>query len=125
MPILRKDKDSFLDFVNSPQWYIQHLGALYQRALLPGNKPSANGRANMPLDSFMATLTSVRCYLGIYSEFLKSILSKGWLPKPADSGVLELMIYLVDDSNIVATADSKWHDYAKRAGFENRVRHVK
>lgn len=125
MPILRKDKESFLDFINSPQWYIEHLGALYQRALLYGHEPSAHGRANMPLDSFMATLTSVRCYLGIYSEFLKSILSEGRLPKPADSGVLELMIYLVDDSNIVATADSKWQDYAKRAGFENRVRHVK
>jgi|LakMenEpi03Aug12_release.lakeMendotaPanAssembly.Ray.scaffolds.fasta_scaffold11273_1 hypothetical protein len=125
MPILRKDKDSFLDFINSPQWYIEHLGALYQRALLYGHEPSAHGGANMPLDSFMATLTSMRCYLGIYSEFLKSILSKGRLPKPADSGVLELMIYLVEDSNIVATADSKWQDYAKCAGFENRVRYVK
>jgi hypothetical protein len=57
MPILRKDKKSFLDFINSPQWYIEHLGALYQRALLYGHDPSATGRANMPLDSFMATLT--------------------------------------------------------------------
>jgi hypothetical protein len=125
MPILRKDKDSFLDFVNSPQWYIEHLGALYQRALLHGHDPSAIGRSKMPLASFMATLTSVLCYLGIYSEFLKSILSEGRLPKPADNGVLELMIYLVDDSHVVATSDSKWQDYAKRAGFENRVRYVK
>ena len=66
----------------------------------------------------MATLTSVLCYLGIYSEFLKSILSEGRLPKPADNGALGLMIYLVDDSHIVATADSKWQDYAKRADFE-------
>jgi hypothetical protein len=124
MPILRKDKDSFLDFINSPQWYIEHLGALYQRALLHGHDPSATGRSKMPLDSFMSTLTSVLCYLGIYSEFLKSILSEGRLPKPADSGVLELMIYLVDDSNIVATSDSKWQEYAKRAVFENRVRYV-
>lgn len=77
MPILRKDKDSFLDFINSPQWYIEHLGALYERALLHGHDPSATGRSKMPLASFMATLTSVLCYLGIYSEFLKSILSEG------------------------------------------------
>jgi hypothetical protein len=125
MPILRKDKKSFLDFINSPQWYIEHLGALYQRALLYGHDPSATGRANMPLDSFMATLTNVLCYFGIYSELLKSILSEGRLPKPADSGVLELVIYLVDDSHVVATSDSKWQDYAKRAGFENRVRYMK
>ncbi len=79
----------------------------------------------MPLDSFMATLTNVLCYFGIYSELLKSILSEGRLPKPADSGVLELVIYLVDDSHVVATSDSKWQDYAKRAGFENRVRYMK
>ncbi len=79
----------------------------------------------MPLDSFMATLTKVLCYMGLHSEFLKSILSEGRLPKPADSGVLELMIYLADDSHVVATADSKWQDYAKRAGFESRMRHVK
>jgi hypothetical protein len=124
LPILRKDKYSFLDFINSPKWYIEHLGALYQRALLYGHEPSAPGRAKMPLDAFMATLTNVLCYQGIYSEFMKSILSEGRLPKPADSGVLELMIYLADDSHVVATADSKWQDYAKRAGFENRVRHV-
>ena len=100
LPILRKDRDSFLDFINSPKWYTEHLGALYQRALLYGHEPSAPGRAKMPLDSFMATLTKVLCYMGLHSEFLKSILSEGRLPKPADSGVLELMIYLADDSHL-------------------------
>jgi hypothetical protein len=47
------------------------------------------------------------------------------MPKPADSGVLELMIYLVDDLHIVVTAESMWRDLAKRASFENRVRYVK
>jgi hypothetical protein len=77
------------------------------------------------IELISATLTKVPGYLGIYSEFLKSILSEGRLAKPADSGVLELMIYPADDSHVVATTDSKWQDYAKRAGFESRVRHVK
>jgi hypothetical protein len=125
-PKLRKEKKkSFLEFINSPEWYIEQLRALYQRSLHYAEEPYAPDPGTMTPEKFLAILTKLLCYMGVYSEYVKSILTEGRLPALSDSGDMELMIYTVNDSHILATAESKWPEFAKRAGFEKRVRHVK
>jgi len=125
-PKLRKEKKkSFLDFINSPEWYIEQMRALYQRSLHYAEEPYASDPGTMTPDKFLAMLAKLVCHMGVYSEYVKSILTEGRLPALNDSGDMELMIYTVNDSHIVATAENKWPEFAKRAGFENRVRHIK
>lgn len=125
-PKLRKEKKkSFLDFINSPEWYIEQSRALYQRSLHYAAEPYAPDPAAMTPEKFVAMIVRLLCYMGVYSEYVKSILTEGRLPDLNDSGDMELMVYTVDDNHIVATAEVKWPEFAKRAGFEKRVRHVK
>lgn len=124
-PKLRKEKKkSFLDFINSPEWYIEQLRAMYQRSLHYAEEPYAPDPGTVTADKFLTMLTNLLCYMGVYSEYVKSILTEGRLPALNDSGDMELMIYTVNDSHILATAEGKWPEFAKRAGFEKRVRHV-
>ena len=69
----------------------------------------------MTTDKFLVMLTNLLCYTGVYSEYLKSILTEGRLPALNNSGDMESMIDTVNDSP----------EFARRAGFETRVRHVK
>lgn len=125
-PKLRKEKKkSFLEFINSPDWYIEQLRALYQRSLHYAEEPYGPDPATMTPDKFLAMLANLACYMGVYSEYVKSILTEGRLPALNDSGDMELMVYTVNDTQILATAEGKWPEFAKRAGFEKRVRHVK
>jgi hypothetical protein len=125
-PKLRKEKKkSFLEFINSPEWYIEQLRALYQRSLHYAVEPYVPDPGTMTPDKFLAMLTNLLCYMGVYSEYVESILTEGRLPALNDSGDMELMIYAVNDAHILATAEGKWPEFAKRAGFEQRVRHVK
>jgi hypothetical protein len=125
-PKLRKEKKrSFLEFINSPEWYIEQLRALYQRSLHYAEEPYAPDPATMKPEKFLGMLTNLLCYMGVYSQYVQSILTEGRLPALNDSGDMELMIYTLNDAHIVATAEGKWPEFAKRAGFEKRVRHVK
>jgi hypothetical protein len=125
-PKLRKEKKkSFLEFINSPEWYIEQSRALYQRSLHYAEEPYAPEPRTTSPDAFMAMLANTLCYMGIYSEYVKSILTEGRLPTLNDSGDMELMIYTIDDGHILATAEAKWPQLAERAGFPKRVRHVK
>jgi len=71
---------------------------------------------------FLEALYSFECYTKMYTRYVVRALTTGELPKPNDSGDLELFLHAVDDDHVIVTSDRKWVEICREAGFAQRVR---
>ncbi len=124
-PRLRGDRrNRFLAFINSPEWYVEQLRALYQRSLHYAAEPHNPdlGAANVRvIGDFVDRLA---CYMAVYGRYVHRLLVDGAFPQQNDSGDIELFLYSTSDDTVVATAERLWHRLAREAGYEQRVRLV-
>ncbi|HKO51982.1 MAG TPA: hypothetical protein VJV79_29940 [Polyangiaceae bacterium] len=114
-------RDDFLASTTSIEWASALVMGCQERALLCAKKD----KSLMPTKASAALLSQaidkVACYCAVYTRYLIKLLTDGALPKPNDSGDIELFLYATDDTKVVVTSEKKWVSFATDAGFGNRV----
>jgi hypothetical protein len=124
-PRLRGDRrNRFIDFINSPEWYIEQIHALYQRSLHYAAIPYRPYLTGVSATTVLPMIDKLGCYMSMYSRYIHRLLIEGAFPNENDSGDIELFLYSISDEFVVATAERLWNRLATEAGYGNRVRLV-
>ena len=115
-------KKQFINGTTTHEWLITLVNACFERSLfkadLPDEPPSGFASA------YVQAAEGVTCYCMVYTHYLIKLLTEEMMPQLNDSGDLELFLYATSDDWIVVTAEKRWADIAKRAGYPQRLRKV-
>lgn len=115
-------KMEFIKGTTTHEWLITFVNACFERSLfkadLPDEPPPGFASA------YVQAAEGVTCYCMVYTNYLIKLLTEEMMPQLNDSGDLELFLYSTSDEWIVVTAEKRWADIAKRAGYPQRLRKV-
>ena len=123
--IKKKDQDEILKELTSEPLLTELIVACQTRSFR-GAVPPADVE-NPPqelVNALHEAIGKIRCYCDVYIQYVVRLLTEEMLPKPNDSGDLELFLYAIDDDHVVVTSDKKWVELGKKAGYKHRVRQV-
>ncbi len=123
VPKLRgEQKKKFLAGMKSREWAARTISACQMRAFFKADKNDLGVFTKQKADELAATIPKIECYSHMYTQYLISLTTEGFLPQQNDSGDIDLFLYSIDDDHVVATKDNRWINIAKAAGFARRIR---
>ena len=123
VPKLRgEQKKKFLAGMKSREWAARIISACQMRAFFKADKNDLGVFTKQRAHGIAAAIPKIECYSRVYTQYLISLMTEGFLPQQNDSGDIEFFLYSIDDDHVVATKDNRWINIAKAAGFARRIR---
>ena len=123
VPKLRgEEKKKFLAGMKSREWSARIISACQMRAFFKAEKNDLGVFTKQRANELAAAIPKIEFYSLIYTQYLISLMTEGFLPQQNDSGDIDLFLYSIDDDHVVATKDKRWINIAKAAGFARRIR---
>ena len=123
VPKLRgEEKKKFLAGMKSREWSARIISACQMRAFFKADKNDLGVFTKQKAHGLAAAIPKIECYSRVYTQYLISLMTEGFLPQQNDSGDIEFFLYSIDDDHVVATNENRWINIAKAAGFARRIR---
>lgn len=123
VPKLRgEEKKKFLAGMKSREWAARIISACQMRAFFKADKNDLGVFTKQKAHGIAAAIPKIECYSRVYTQYLISLMTEGFLPQQNDSGDIEFFLYSIDDDHVVATNENRWINIAKAAGFARRIR---
>ena len=117
-------KREFVAATKSEEWSIDFIVACQTRAFFKANMRKPVRSRVKYVEQLVGSIEKVKCYCGVYTQYVEDLLTSGLTPQANDSGDTELFLYSVDDHHIVVTSEKRWFQLARAGGVEHRVRRI-